>query len=144
MSTIKSDSIVTMHFTIYLADGSVADSTKVNAKPGIVTLGDGTLSGAFEAELLGMKIGEQKRFTLSAVDSFGESNPEQIHEMSIEQFEDIKKLEPGVIIEFTNMAGQIHPGVVRSVTDKHVMVDFNHLLAGKECTFEVEILDISQ
>jgi FKBP-type peptidyl-prolyl cis-trans isomerase SlpA len=36
------------------------------------------------------------------------------------------------------------PGVVRKVFEEAVEVDFNHPLAGKVITFEVEIVSVSQ
>ena len=34
------------------------------------------------------------------------------------------------------------PGVVVEIDDEHVMVDFNHPLAGHQITFAVKILDV--
>lgn len=143
MSKIKADSTVTMHFSIYLADGSVADSTQVNDKPGVVTLGDGTLPPAFEAQLQGLTVGDKKRFILEAKDAFGESNPEQIRELPLSRFPEKMVPKPGLIVEFTLPSGDALPGMIKTVNDEHATVDFNHLLAGKQCTFEVEILEIN-
>ena len=41
-----------MHFDLKLADGSAADSTRVNKKPAKLVMGDGSLTPNFEACLL--------------------------------------------------------------------------------------------
>lgn len=53
------------------------------------------------------------------------------------------ELEPGLLVIFQDAAGGELPGVVKTVHDTTVDVDFNHPLAGKTITFEVEILSVS-
>ncbi|MCU8457128.1 FKBP-type peptidyl-prolyl cis-trans isomerase, partial [Vibrio vulnificus] len=52
MSTINHNSAVTLHFTIKMKDGSVADSTHNMGKPAKFVMGDGSLSENFEQCLL--------------------------------------------------------------------------------------------
>ncbi|MCV5925251.1 FKBP-type peptidyl-prolyl cis-trans isomerase, partial [Escherichia coli] len=44
VTTITNDSVVTLHFTIKMKDGSVADSTHNMGKPAKFVMGDGSLS----------------------------------------------------------------------------------------------------
>ena len=54
-------------------------------------------------------------------------------------------LEPGLVVSFMDQQQQGElPGVVRKVFEEAVEVDFNHPLAGKVITFEVEIVSVSQ
>ena len=85
MSQVQNNSSILVHITMKLSDGSAADSTKVNNKPAKIIMGDNSISPAFEAQLLGMKQGESKEFTLAAVDAFGESNPDNVHYMDSDQ-----------------------------------------------------------
>ena len=39
--------------------------------------------------------------------------------------------------------GHTFRAVVKEITDKEVVLDFNHPLAGKELTFDVEIKEIN-
>lgn len=142
MNIIQQGSTVTMHFSIKLKDGSVADSTKVNAKPGVVTLGDGTLSDEFEKQLYGLKSGDKKAFTLAPEDGFGLPNPQNIYVLPREKFQN-QPLEKGLIMEFTLPSGGTIPGVIRDFDLTEVTVDLNNPLAGKELNIEVEILDVS-
>lgn len=138
---IGPDSQVTMHFSIKLEDNSVADSTKVNGKPGTVKLGDGTLSANFEKELYGLKAGDKKAFKLQPEDGFGLPHPDNIHQLPREQFKDLH-LEKGIIIEFSMPNGNKIPGVIRDFNETSVTVDFNNPLAGQILNIEVEILEV--
>ncbi|TKB44247.1 FKBP-type peptidyl-prolyl cis-trans isomerase [Thalassotalea mangrovi] len=140
-SMIANDSTVLMHITMKLADGSAADSTKVNNKPAKVIMGDNSLSPAFEAELLGLQAGESKEFTLQAKDAFGEVNPDNIHYLDRTKFSSETPAEVGSIITFSQPGGEL-PGIIREVNDLSVTVDFNHPLAGQAITFAVDVVEI--
>jgi FKBP-type peptidyl-prolyl cis-trans isomerase SlpA len=141
-SVIGNDSKVVMHITMTLSDGSAADSTKVDNKPSLVVMGDGSISPAFEQQLLGLAIGAEKKFTLAPVDAFGEINPDNIHYLDRSRFGDEAPAEVGNILTFTQPGGYELPGVIRAVEGDSVTVDFNHPLAGQEINFSVEIVEI--
>ncbi len=46
------------------------------------------------------------------------------------------------MVSFQDAARTELPGVVKTFDDNQVTVDFNHPLAGKTLTFEVEIIDV--
>ncbi|MDN3651708.1 FKBP-type peptidyl-prolyl cis-trans isomerase [Thalassotalea ponticola] len=139
--TVSENSSLLMHITMTLSDGSAADSTKVNNKPARVNLGDSSISPAFEQQLLGLKQGDEKEFTLEAKDAFGEVNPENIHYVDRQRFTAETLPEVGAIMTFTAPGGEI-PGVIREVNDLAVTVDFNHPLAGQTINFAVEVVEI--
>ena len=138
---VINNSSILAHITMKLADGSAADSTKVNNKPAKVNLGDNSLSPAFESELLGLLEGESKEFTLKAKDAFGEVNPDNIHYLDRTKFNSETPAEVGNIITFTQPGGEI-PGIIREVNDLSVTVDFNHPLAGQDITFSVDVVEV--
>ena len=143
-SVIGQDSLVTMHFSIKLKDGSVAESTKVSGKPAQLRVGDGSLTAAFEACLIGLKAGESHLFELSPENAFGQPSPDHIHHLDLMKFGSDTPAEPGVIIAFTQPDGTEIPGVVREVVGDSVTVDFNHPLAGQTVIFDVEILSVER
>ncbi|PKI14255.1 FKBP-type peptidyl-prolyl cis-trans isomerase [Colwellia sp. 12G3] len=138
---IQSDSSILVHITMKLSDGSAADSTKVNNKPAKIIMGDNSISPAFEAELIGMKKGDSREFTLEAKDSFGETNPDNIHYMGIDKFSAEVPAEIGNIITFSQPGGEL-PGMIKEVNGDSVTIDFNHPLAGQTVTFVIDLVDI--
>ncbi|MDA0125213.1 MULTISPECIES: FKBP-type peptidyl-prolyl cis-trans isomerase [Vibrio] len=142
MTTINQDSAVTLHFTIKMQDGSVADSTHNMGKPAKFVMGDGSLSENFEQCLLGLQVGEQKAIELKAADAFGMPNPDHIHHMDRTKFVGETEVEVGTIMAFSGPDGMEIPGIITEIAGDSVTVDFNHPLAGQDVTFEVEILSV--
>ena len=139
---INATSEVIFHVTMKLEDGSAADSTKVNNKPAKLRMGDGSLSPAFEAQMFGFSIGDDKEFTLYAKDAFGENNPDNIYHLDRTTF-DAESLEVGAIILFDQKDGAQIPGMIREIVGESVTVDFNHPLSGQTITFDVEIIEVN-
>ena len=140
---ISAKSEVVMHFTIKLADGSAADSTKVNNKPAKFRMGDGSLTVNFEKCLLGLTEGESKSFALAPEDAFGIPNPDNFYYVERSKFSAEAPAEVGAIIAFTQPDGTELPGIIRDVTGESVTVDFNHPLAGQALTFDVDVISIN-
>ena len=140
---VGQSSEVVMHFSINLADGSAAESTRVHNKPARFVMGDGNLTENFEKCLLGLKVNERKQFELKPEDAFGMPNPDNIHYVDRSKFSFDVPAEVGAIIAFTQPDGSELPGIVREVNGDSVTVDFNHPLAGLTLTFDVEILEIN-
>ncbi|MFC1234559.1 FKBP-type peptidyl-prolyl cis-trans isomerase [Vibrio sp. F74] len=141
-STIASNSTVTLHFTIKLSNGSVADSTHNMGKPAQLAIGDGSLSQNFESHLIGLSPGDTKVVDLKAADAFGSANPDNIHHMDKAKFVGDAAVEVGTIMAFSGPDGMEIPGIITDIAGNSVTVDFNHPLAGQDVTFEVEILSV--
>ena len=89
-----------------------------------------------ERELMGKTVGDKVEFTLSAEEAYGEHNPDAIQEVGIEMFGDITP-EVGMILN-----SDMGPFNVTEVGDKTATVDFNHALAGKSLTFNIEVIEV--
>lgn len=137
---IGSDTRVTLHFTLRLANGEVVDSTRERA-PATFTFGDGNLLPAFEQALLGLKAGDRRAVLIEAKDGFGEHHPGNVQKMLKSQFPAGTKFTRGLMLSFADKQGEL-PGVIMAVDGDWVSVDFNHPLAGRDIGFEVEILAV--
>ena len=132
---------VTLHFSVLLMDGSIVDSTKARA-PATFSVGDGNLLPGFEQSIFGLKAGDKRSIVLEAANAFGPHNPENVQTMRRGLFQQHMVLEPGVVVSFADKSKAELPGVIMSVTDDQVEVDFNHPLAGRDLTFQVEIINV--
>lgn len=137
---INHDTEVTLHFTLKLPSGDVVDSTLGKA-PATFKVGDGSLLPGFESSLFGLKAGDQRTFEIEPERGFGPGSPQNIQTVARDQFDEME-LEPGLLVIFKDAAGGEMPGVVKTIHDTIVEVDFNHPLAGKIITFEVEIIEV--
>ncbi|PRB84443.1 FKBP-type peptidyl-prolyl cis-trans isomerase [Pseudomonas sp. MYb185] len=137
---INHDTEVTLHFTLKLPNGDVVDSTEGKA-PATFKVGDGSLLPGFENSLFGLKAGDRRSLEIEPERGFGPGSPQNIQTMPRDQFSDME-LEPGLLVIFKDAAGGEMPGVVKTIHDSVVDIDFNHPLAGKVITFEVEIIAV--
>ena len=138
---ISPESTVTLHLSLALEDGTVAEST-FEDEPLTFTMGDGTLVEGLELGLYGLKAGDTQRLVLEPEQAFGLHDPAKLHQLSRSEFSRELELEPGVIIGFDTPSGEELPGTVVSLTDAVVEVDFNHPLAGRVVVFEVDIIAV--
>ncbi|MBA6418165.1 FKBP-type peptidyl-prolyl cis-trans isomerase [Pseudomonas sp. 5Ae-yellow] len=137
---INHDTLVTLHFTLKLPNGDVVDST-LDKQPATFKVGDGSLLPGFEQAIFGLKAGDKRGFEIEPERGFGPGNPQNLQTIPRDQFDEME-LEEGLLVIFRDAAGGELPGVVKTIHDKVVEVDFNHPLAGKVITFDVEIINV--
>ena len=138
---IGSASRVTLHFSLSLEDGSLIDSN-FEQSPATLSIGDGNLPLGFEDHLLGLAVGQQASFSVLPEKAFGQHNPSNIQRLKRNSFATDMALSEGLVVSFADAnQGQL-PGVIQTIGEDEVMVDFNHPLAGKTLTFKVEIVAV--
>ena len=139
--TIGPGSEVLMHFSLSLADGTVADSTR-EGEPLRFVMGDGTLIEGLELVLYGLKKGDRQCLSIEPRDAFGFPDEDNIHTLPRSEFPADMQVEVGMIIGFSTPSGEEVPGAIQEIKDDEIVVDFNHPLAGHEVIFDVEILEV--
>jgi len=131
---------VTLHFALVLEDGDIIDSN-FESVPATFTVGDGNLLPGFESTLMGLVNGDEREFTISPEDAFGQHNPQNVQRVDRSNF-DQQELEIGAMFSFQNGDGEL-PGVIVEFEDDEILIDFNHPLAGKNIIFQVKIMNIA-
>jgi len=137
---IGPDKEVTLHFALKLDNGDVVDST-FDKKPATFKVGDGNLLPGFEQAIYGLKAGDKRSLSISPEQGFGQGNPQNVQVMPRSQFQDME-LSEGLLVIFNDAANAELPGVVKAFDDSQVTIDFNHPLAGKALSFDVEIIAV--
>lgn len=140
---IENNSLVSLHFSLALAGGDVIDSN-FDKQAASFRFGDGSMLPGFEEKLLGLKAGDRIESVLRPEQAFGEVNPENMHRFPIAKFKNLLEdelinTEVGTVISFKDAGGFDLPGVVASISESTVVVDFNHPLAGKQILFKASI-----
>lgn len=138
---ISEGSKVELHFSVAIENGVEIDNTRSREEPVSLTIGDGSLLPGFEKALFGLRAGDRRTVSLPPDDAFGPWNSENIQKFDTIKFEQTPII--GNMIEFEDKAKQSLFGVVKSVNEDITEIDFNHPLAGKDITFEVEIFKVT-
>ncbi|KAA8731246.1 peptidylprolyl isomerase [Acinetobacter qingfengensis] len=138
---IEDGARVELHFSVAIEDGVEIDNTRSRIEPVNLVIGDGNLLPGFEKALFGLRAGDRRTVHLPPSEAFGEWNMENVQRFDTVKFE--QRPEVGQMIEFEDKSKSSLFGVVKSIDDNITEIDFNHPLAGKNITFEVEIFKVT-
>ena len=143
---VENNKVVKVHYHGYFPDTREVFDSSLEREPLTFLVGHGQMIPGFEAEILGAELSEKRTFTLEPERAYGHRDETRIMEMPLGDFpEDIEvgmKFQAevqGMPMPFEITA--INPDSGESGT---VTCDFNHPMAGKALTFEVEVVDISE
>ena len=141
-ASIADNKIVQMNYTLTLPDGTVYDSSVGEGKePLEFMFGVGRMIPALEKELKGLKVNGKKKVTVKAADAYGEYNTAAVQEIPRAQLPKDMELTVGATFSIQTPAGPM-PITVKSVSGTTVVMDLNHPLAGKDLTFDVQIVKV--
>lgn len=140
MSSIETDSVATVHYTGTLPDGEEFDSSR-GGEPMTFLVGHKNMIPGFEQELIGASVGETREFTLPPERAYGERDDDAIQQVSREQFPEDMQLMPGMMMAAQTDQGPI-PFTISEIDGDEITIDFNHQMAGKTLTFNVEVIDV--
>ncbi|MEY4738709.1 MAG: hypothetical protein RLZZ05_93 [Bacteroidota bacterium] len=138
---VKSGDLVRVHYTGTLEDGSQFDSS-VGRAPLEFTVGAGQMIAGFDAGVVGMAVGEKKTILIDPDHGYGQKDPTAIIEFPSSNIPEGMAVEVGMKLNLQNQYGQPVPVVVMEVKEEVIIMDANHFLAGKDLTFDVEIVEI--
>jgi len=146
LNRVEPGSFLTLHYRLSDPDGAAFVDTFA-AQPATLSLGTGELAPAMEARLLGLAEGSRASFELEPGEAFGERNPELLQRVKrallAEHGEADADYRVGDVVRFPTPDGQAtFAGVVREVEGDALLFDFNHPLAGRPVTFEVQLIGI--
>lgn len=139
--TVGPGCVVSMHFSVRFTDGFVADASEPG-EPVSFVIGDGSMAQGLELALYGLKAGDKQTVELDPLHAYGYPDPENVHSLPRSEFAPELPLEIGSVMAFSTPSGEEVPGVIKEVGEDEVVVDFNHLLAGHDLIFDVEIVSI--
>jgi len=142
MQMVKKGDYVKVHYTGKFDNGAVFESS-TGCAPLQVHVGARELLQGFEDALLGMTLNETKTFTLDSSEAYGERDEQLEQTFALSDFPEGFLPQVGEMILVTNQEQDEFPALIRGVEDEMVRLDFNHPLAGKTLTFEVEVMEIS-
>ena len=141
--TVSAGSTVRLRYALSLADGTVIEETGEDTE--ILTLGQGEFIDELEQKLYGMREGDVDDIIIPAVENlFGTYEEERVQHVDPAVFDEGEPPQERHVIEFSLPNGATIPGIIREVTEHHVIVDFNHPLCGKDLMFAVEIVSIEE
>jgi len=141
MSKPKRNDKVRVHYTGRLDDGSVFDTSQ-GAEPLEFTIGANQVITGFENAVKEMEVGEKKTIKIPADEAYGPRREDLVIKVERAKFPPHITPEVGMHLQITQSGGSILNVLISEVTDEYVTLDANHPFAGKDLTFDLELVSI--
>jgi peptidylprolyl isomerase len=142
MCRAKSGNTVKVHYRGTLEDGTQFDSSR-GRKPLQFTLGEGRIIAGLETAVEGMSVGGTKTVTVPAADAYGPRRDDFAREVPRDVIPDDIDLAEGMVLTAQGPEGQTLRFSVVDFDEQKVKIDANHPLAGKDLTFELELMEVA-
>lgn len=141
MAQAKQGDSVKVHYTGKFADGTVFDSS-TDRDSLQFTIGAGEIIPGFEQAVIGMIPGESKTTTIPADEAYGPHMSNLV--FTVERNVIPANVDPAVGQRFQvrQKDGSATVVTVVAVSDSNVTMDANHPLAGKDLTFDIQLVEI--
>ena len=140
MAEAKVGDKVRIHYSGVLEDGTVLGSSPLEVE---FTIGERSVLPGFEDEVIGMKEGDRKQFSLAPDDAFGHRREDMVFAVERSILPPSIDLEPGKAIQIRADDGNTYDFTIVHIDDNNVTLDGNHPLAGKTLNFSIELVEIS-
>lgn len=142
MTEVKSGDTVRIHYTGTLLDGTTFDSSD-GRDPLQFVVGSGQIIPGLDVALPGMVVGEKKTVNVPCADAYGPVNPEMRQPVPRSDIPAEIPLQKGMQLQMETADGQVMPVTVVDLSDDEVTMDANHVLAGQDLTFAIELVSIN-
>lgn len=139
---VEEGAIVSIEYSLTDESGNLIESN-VGKEPMTYVHGGGQIVPGLEKGLAGLKVGAEKKITVSPEEGYGPVNPQAFQEIPKDKIPpDAHKVDAMLMTQSPD--GRSIPMRVREVKENTVIVDFNHPLAGKTLIFDVTVKEIKK
>lgn len=138
---VKKGDKIKVHYHGKLSNGETFDSSE-GREPLEFEVGSGMVIPGFDEGVTGMTVGEKKTISIPFAEAYGPQNPDMLVEMPKDRFPPEMEIEVGMPLVMSDQNGQQFQVTVTEVKEESIMLDANHPLAGKDLTFDLELVEI--
>ncbi|MCC7299503.1 MAG: peptidylprolyl isomerase [Verrucomicrobia bacterium] len=131
---------VRIHYTGTLNDGTQFDSS-AGRDPLEFETGAGHVIPGFDSAVRDMEVGGKKTVTIPSAEAYGEAREEMIGDIPKDHFPPEMELAVGMPLQMMGPQGPLGV-VIKEIKEDAVTIDANHPMAGKDLTFELELVEV--
>lgn len=139
---VAKDLVVSLAYQVRTEDGVLVDESPVSA-PLDYLHGHGSLIAGLEKALEGHEAGDRFDVNVGANDAYGNYDENLVQRVPKDVFMGVDELEVGMRFLADTDQGPV-PVEITEVDGDHVVVDGNHMLAGQNLNFNVEVVAIRE
>lgn len=133
--------MVRVHYRGTLENGSVFD-TSHGKEPLEFAIGWGEVIPGFEEAVIGMRPGESRTVQIPMTSAYGPRDEQMVGLVDKADFPPEIELRAGLILQVDHPEMPSKFITVLEVLESTVLLDGNHPLAGKDLTYEIELVEI--
>ena len=141
MAEAKNGDTVMVHYTGTLEDGTIFDSS-IDREPLQFTLGKGQLIKGFEEAVIGMSVGETKSVRIPSDEAYGSHREDLLLKFNKSDFPPDIEPKGGLVINLVSPDGRNLLATITEISGDSVTLDANHPLAGKDLTFNIDLVEV--
>lgn len=130
---------VRVHYRGTLEDGTEFDSS-ADREPLEFTVGENQVIQGFESTVADLAVGEKAAVTLAPEDAYGPYHDEAVQVVPFTAF--AQDPFEGAMVQLLGPNGEQLAATVTKIDGDDITLDFNHPLAGKALTFEIELVEV--
>ncbi|WP_061798871.1 peptidylprolyl isomerase [Serratia ficaria] len=139
---VAKDLVVSLAYQVRTEDGVLVDESPVSA-PLDYLHGYGSLIAGLEKALEGHEAGDRFDVNVGANDAYGNYDENLVQRVPKDVFMGVDELQVGMRFLADTDQGPV-PVEITEVDGDHVVVDGNHMLAGQNLNFNVEVVAIRE
>jgi len=141
MTQAKEGDVVKVHYTGKLDNGEVFD-TSDNREPLSFTIGKNEVIPGFEDGVKGLKVGQSKTVKIESDQAYGPRREEMLYKVDKDKFPPDVELKIGDSFKIGQEQGNPTIVSITEISENEVILDANHPLAGKDLTFDIQLIEI--
>jgi|TARA_R110002074_G_scaffold347887_1_gene518260 peptidylprolyl isomerase len=142
MSKVENGNTVEIHYRGLLSDGTEFDSSHSRGETLSFTVGGQEVLPAFSDAVVGMSVGDTKKFKLDAANAYGNRVDEAVQTVAKSVFPEGFEFIIGGTVQGEQHDGSQFLAKITEELEEEVLMDFNHPLAGEDLDFEVELVNL--
>ena len=141
--SIKKGDQITVEYVGTLDDGTIFDQSENHDESLTFEVGAKQIIDGFDEAVIGMSLGEEKKFRIEPSEAYGEYNQDLIKMISRSQLPKDETPKVGMVVVLVSKEGQKSHAPITEVTEENITIDLNHPLAGEALNFTVKIKEIN-
>jgi FKBP-type peptidyl-prolyl cis-trans isomerase SlyD len=135
--------VIRFHYSVAEAGQPPTESSRDGGEPIAALIGAGNIIPGLEKALIGKNVGERFEVVVPAAEAYGERNEALTQRVPKKYFPTNVTLRPGLTVMLQTQQGP-RPVTVLKIGMSVIDVDLNHPMAGKDLSFDIEIVEVRE
>ena len=132
---------VKIHYTGTLTKEGTQFDSSVGKDPFEFVVGAESVIKGFDDGVKEMEVGDKKTINIPSAEAYGAYLDDLVKTFPLDSMKGTD-VTPGQTVLMSSEDGKKFPCMIKEIKEEEVLVDFNHPLAGKDLTFELELLSV--